>query len=454
MDDSIFKSYDIRGVCPSTINEEMAEKIGMAFVQKFNLKKVAFGIDGRISSPDLEKALTLGATRAGADVTHLGIVSTDMIYFASGAYDFDGLAIVTASHNPKDNNGFKFILKGAVAVSAEEGLFAMRDLIKNGKLQKSDKIGNENSRDIYADYVEKLNSIIDINKIKPLKVVLDAGNGVGYFIGKKVFEKLPIELIPLYGEIDGNFPNHQPSPIEDENIVDIKKKVVEVGADLGLAFDGDGDRVFLIDEKGENLSSTLTTAMIAKRMLDKYPNSKILYNLLCGWIVPETIKANGGTPIITKVGHSLIKAQMRQEDGLFAGEHSGHYYFKDLFYADSGMLAGLVIMELISNDGRPLSEIAAEYDKYYLSGEINTEVKDPAGGEARHGRQEGKITELKEKYADGEQSELDGISVEYPDWRFNVRPSNTESLLRLNVEAKTKEVMEEKRDELLALIRA
>lgn len=444
MDESIFKSYDIRGVYPSTINEEIAEKIGLAFVQNFSLKKVAFGIDGRISSPSLEKALTLGATRAGASVTHLGIVSTDMIYFASGAYDYDGLAIVTASHNPKDNNGFKFILKGAVAVSAEEGLFAMRDLIKSGKLEPNENIGAEDSRDIYADYVTKLNSIIDIGKIKPLKVILDAGNGVGYFIGKKVFEKLPIELIPLYGEIDGNFPNHQPSPIEDENLVDIKKKVVTEKADLGLAFDGDGDRVFLIDEKGESLSSTLTTAMIAKRLLEKHPNSKILYNLLCGWIVPEVVKANGGTPIVTKVGHSLIKAQMRQEDGLFAGEHSGHYYFKDLFYADSGMLAALVIMELISSDGRKLSEIASEYDKYFLSGEINQEIKN----------QKSKIKEIKTIYANGKQSELDGISVEYPDWRFNVRPSNTEPLLRLNVEAKNKELMEEKRDELLKLIRA
>lgn len=443
MDDSIFKSYDVRGIYPDTINEEIAEKIGMAFVQYHNLKKVAIGRDCRLSSETIEKALTQGIIKSGCDVTHLGITSTDMIYFASGAYDFDGAVMVTASHNPKDNNGFKFILKNAVAVSGEEGLYKMRDLIKSGKLSKSDIIGKEHSQYIYDDYVKKLVSIIDKDKIKPLKVVVDAGNGVGGYIFSKVIKDLPIEYIPLYCDMDGNFPNHQPSPIEDENLVDIKKKVLEEKADLGLAFDGDGDRVFCIDEKGENLSSTIITAMIAERMLKKYPNSRILFNLLCGWIVPETIKANGGTPSVTKVGHSLIKAQMRKEDGLFAGEHSGHYYFKDLFYADSGMLASLIIFEILSIEDKSLSEVTAKYEKYYLSGEINTEVKD----------QIGKIKELKEKYAHGDQSELDGISVEYPDWRFNVRPSNTEPLLRLNVEAKTKELMEEKRDELLKLIR-
>jgi len=443
MDDSIFKSYDIRGVYPETVNEEIAEKIGMAFVNQFNLKKVAVGRDGRLSSPQLEKAFTCGVLKAGGDVTHLGLISTDFIYFAAGAYDYDGLAIVTASHNPKENNGFKFVLKGAIAVSGEEGLFKMRDLIENNSLKEADKKGTEDSREIYEEYVKKLNFLVDISKIKPLKVVIDAGNGVAYFIAQKVFKALPIELIPLYGEIDGNFPHHQPSPIEDKNLADIKKKVVEEKADLGLAFDGDGDRVFLIDEKGQNLSSTLMTAMIAKAMLKKHPGSRILYNLLCGWIVPETIEANGGIPSVTKVGHSLIKAQMREEDGLFAGEHSGHYYFKDLYYADSGMLASLVIMELISEDGRSLSAIATEFDKYFLSGEINSEVKD----------QEEKIKELKEKYSDGKQSELDGISVEYSDWRFNVRPSNTEPLLRLNVEAKSKELMAEKRDELLEIIR-
>lgn len=442
--EKIFKSYDIRGIYPQEVNEEIAEKIGMAFVNQFNLKKVALGEDGRISTPQLAEALSKGLRKAGAEVVRLGIVSTDMIYFASAYYDdIDGAINVTASHNPKEYNGFKFILKGAVAVSGEDGLYKMRDLIKEGKLQTAEKEGRESEQEIYNDYVKKLQSLIDVSKLKPLKVVLDAGNGVAGFIFEKVIKGLPIEMIPLYCEIDGNFPHHQPSPIEEKNLEGLKKKVVEEKADLGMAFDGDGDRIFLVDEKGESVSATVMTAMIAKRMLKKQPAARILYNLICGWIVPETIKKYGGVPSITKVGHSLIKAQMRKEDGLFAGEHSGHYYFKDLYYADSGMLASLVMLELISEDGRPLSEIAAEYNKYFLSGEINSEVAD----------QQAKIAEIKEKYPDGNITQLDGLSVEYPDWRFNIRPSNTEPLLRLNVEAKSKELMEQKRDELLGLIR-
>lgn len=443
MDDSIFKAYDIRGIYPETINEEIAKEIGQVFVKHFNLKNVAIGRDGRISSPQLEKAITQGIVSAGADVTHFGLISTDMIYFAAGAYDYDGLLVVTASHNPKDNNGFKMVLKGAIAVSGEEGLYAMRDMIKAGDFSKVAVIGQEKDRDIYQEYVSKLTSLIDVNKIKPLKIVVDAGNCVGGFVFNKLVKDLPIKMAPLYCEIDGNFPNHQPSPIEEKNLVDVKKKVLREGADLGLAFDGDGDRVFLIDEKGEAINATVMTAMIAKRMLDRSPGARILYNVNVGWIVPEIIRKNGGVPSITKVGHSLIKAQMRQEDGLFAGEHSGHYYFKDLYYADSGMLASLVIMELISELNKPLSAIAQEYDIYALSGEINTEVADTTK----------KIAEVKEKYCDGKILELDGLSVEYSDWRFILRPSNTESLLRLNVEAKNKELMEEKRDELLALIK-
>jgi len=445
MDDSIFKSYDVRGIYPETINEEIAEKIGMAFVQHFNLKKVAVGRDGRISSPQLEKAMISGIEKAGADVVKIGIISTDMLYFASAFYeDIDGGVNITASHNPKDNNGFKFILKGAVAVSGEEGGYAMRDLINENKLQIASEAGREEERDIYSDYVKKLQSLIDTAKLKPLKVVLDAGNGVGGYIFEKVISGLPIEYIPLYCEIDGNFPNHQPSPIEVKNLVYLQKKVVEEKADIGLAFDGDGDRVFLIDEKGEAINATIMTAMIAKRMLQRNPGARILYNVNVGWIVPEIIKKMKGIPSITKVGHSLIKAQMRKEDGLFAGEHSGHYFFKELYYADSGMLAVLIILEIKSEEGRKLSEIVKEYDKYSLSGEINTKVADPIA----------KIAEIKEKYSDGQIFELDGLSVEYPDWRFILRPSNTEPLLRLNVEAKTKELMAEKRDELLNMIRA
>jgi len=445
LDEEIFKSYDIRGIYPKTINEELTKKIGLAFVNLFNLKRVGVGRDGRISSKPLEKALIQSIKEAGADTVQFDIISTDMIYFASAYYkDLDGAVIVTASHNPKDNNGFKFILKNAIAVSGEEGLYKMRDLIKKDKLKVADKEGKEFSREIYNDYVRKLLSLIDVEKIKPLKVVVDAGNGVGGFIFEKVIKGLPIKMIPLYCDIDGNFPNHQPSPIEEKNLIDLKKKVTVEKADLGIAFDGDGDRIFLVDEKGQSISATITGAMIIKKMLKKKPGAKILYNLICGWIVPEIIKANGGTSSITKVGHSLIKEQMRKEDGLFTCEHSGHYYFRDLYYADSGMLASLVILNLLSEENRPISKIAAEYNKYYLSGEINYEVDN----------QKQKIAEIKKIYNDGRQSELDGLSVEYRNWRFNIRPSNTEPLLRLNIEAKSKKLMEEKIKEISKLIKS
>jgi len=443
MDPKIFKSYDVRGTYPTSINEEIAEKIGMAFVNNFKLKKAAIGRDGRISSPQIEKAITSGIKKAGADVVKLGIICTDMLYFASAYYDdIDGGANITASHNPKDDNGFKFILKGAVAVSGEKGGYAMRDLIQEGKLEESSKEGKEEERDVYKDYTKKLQSLIDVFKIKPLKVVVDAGNGVGCYIFEKVISGLPIKMVPLYGEIDGNFPNHQPSPIEEKNLVDLQKKVVEEKADLGMTFDGDGDRVYLVDEKGAIINATVMMAMIAKRMLDRKPGARILYNVNVGWIVPEIIKKNGGVSSITPVGHSLIKAQMRKEDGYFAGEHSGHYFFKDLYYADSGMLASLIMLELISIENKTLSEIAKVYDIYSLSGEINSEVADPKA----------KIAEIKKQYSDGKISEMDGLSVEYPDWRFILRPSNTEPLLRLNVEAKSKELMEQKRDKVVALI--
>ncbi len=444
-DSSIFKAYDVRGIYPETVNEEIAEKIGLAFANHFNLKKVLVGRDGRISSPALESALISGIKKAGADVVKAGIISTDMIYFASAFYeDLDGAVIVTASHNPKDHNGFKFILRDAVAVSGEDGGFAMRDLVIENKLKVAETPGAVQEKIIYDDYVQKLQSLIDISKLKPLKVVLDAGNGVGGFIFEKVIEGLPIEYIPLYCDIDGNFSNHQPSPIEEENLADLKKKVVAEKADIGLAFDGDGDRVYLVDEKGNAINASVMTAMIAKVMLEKSPGARILYNVNVGWIVPETIKRYHGIGSITPVGHSLIKAQMRKEDGYFAGEHSGHYFFKDLYYADSGMLASLIICELISKENKPLSEIVKIYDKYFLSGEINTDVADPKA----------KIAEIKEKYADGKILELDGLSVEYADWRFILRPSNTEPLLRLNVEAKTKELMQIRRDELLRLIKS
>ena len=445
IDQSIFKSYDVRGTYPETINEEIVRAIGIAMVNKFNLRKVGVGRDGRISSPVLAKAMIEGITAAGADAFDLGIATTDMTYFASAFYDdIDGAVMITASHNPSEYNGMKAVLKGAVALSGKDGFFDIRDMVANDKYQASEVKGGVTTRDIYADYTQKLLSLVDTKKIKPLKIVIDAGNGVGGFAVAKVFADLPIEIIPLYFEIDGSFPNHQPSPIEEENIADLKKKVVAEKADMGLAFDGDGDRVYLVNELGEGVSATLMSAMIAKEMLREQPGGRILYNVNVGWIVPETVEKYGGISSITPVGHSLIKQQMRKENGLFACEHSGHYFFRDLYFADSGMMASLFVLQIISREDKPLSEILKEFDIYFLSGEINTTVKD----------QQGKIDLIKAKYSDGEQSELDGIKVEYPEWKFVVRGSNTEPLLRMCVEAKTKELMEEKRDELLSIIRA
>lgn len=445
IDKSIFKSYDIRGIYPDTINEEIAKSFGTAFVNKFDLKKVAIGRDGRVSSPSITKATIDGITSAGADVIDFGILTTDMSFISSALYDnIDGTIMVTASHNPGQYNGYKVGLKGAVALSGETGIFDLRDMLANEDYRPSATPGRVEQNEMYQKYQEKLFSIVDTSKIKPLKVVIDAGNGVAGYVLERIFKDLPIEIIPLYFEVDGTFPNHQPSPIEEKNQIDLKAKVIETNADLGLAFDGDGDRVYFVDENGKSIDATISSAMIAKKLLQKYPGGLIIYNVNVGWIVPETVEKYGGKSMIWKVGHSHLKQKMREEDGIFACEHSGHYFFKDLFYADSGILASLVVLELISEENKPISQIAKEFDKYFLSGEINTVVKD----------QKAKIAELKEKYSDGDILEIDGLKVEYPEWKFIVRGSNTEPLLRLNVEAKTKELMEEKRDELLEMIRA
>ncbi|MFA6963238.1 MAG: phosphomannomutase/phosphoglucomutase [Patescibacteria group bacterium] len=444
IDPNIFKSYDVRGVYPETINEEIMHNFGIAFANKYSAKKVAVGYDGRVSTPALKDALFGGLIEAGADVVDLGISTTDMTYVASAYYDdLDGAIMITASHNPSQYNGLKAVKKGAVALSGNDGLFEIRDMIVNDQLETSDAKGKIEKRDIYKVYGDKLISLIDKSALKPLRVVVDAGNGVAGYVIDKIFGDLPIEIIPLYFEIDGTFPNHQPSPIEDKNVVDLKKKVLEEKADLGLAFDGDGDRVYFIDEKGQTITASVILAMVTKSLLEKNPGARILYNVVTSWCVRETIVKYGGVPSITLVGHSLIKTQMRKEDGFFAGEHSGHYFYKNLYYADSGMLTALIVLEMVSVLNQPISELAAEFSIYSDSGEINTEVADPKA----------KIEEIKAKYADGKQFTLDGLSVEYSDWWFSLRSSNTEPLLRLNVEAKSEELMETKRDELLSIIR-
>ncbi|MEI8143793.1 MAG: phosphomannomutase/phosphoglucomutase [Candidatus Berkelbacteria bacterium] len=442
-DTSIFKSYDIRGSYPETINEELVAKIGTAFVNKFKLKSVAIGRDARISSPFLADALKAGITKAGADVIDLGIVSSDMTYFASAFYDdIDGAIMVTASHNPSQYNGLKFCLSDAVAVSAETGLNDIRDMILEDKIKHTEKRGAELSRDIYREYGEKLLAIAELSKKTNLKVAIDAGNGVAGEVITKIFREAPFEISPLYFEADGRFPNHQANPIEEKNNLDLMTKVIEEKADLGIAFDGDGDRAFFIDENGKSINSTIITALIAEYLLTKNPGATIVHNLLCGRIVAETIKKCGGKAIETKVGHSIIKPIMRENQAVFGGEHSGHYFFRDLYFADSGLLASLYVIKILSEMNLPFSQVVTKYEKYFQSGELNFEVENAKEV----------VEKIKDKYKSGEISELDGLSVDFHNWHFNVRSSNTEPLLRLNVEAKTKETMEEKRDEISKII--
>jgi phosphomannomutase len=440
---TIFKAYDVRGIYPGELNEEIASSLGLAFASYLGEGPIVVGRDMRLSSPALAEALIQGIAAGGVDVWEIGLCSTDMVTYVTGARDAAGGVMVTASHNPAEWNGFKFCRRGGEPLSGAVGLDRMAARIAARELQKASSPGRVQTIECRDDYVRHLLSFIDPARIRPLKVVVDGGNGMAGFIIPELFRHLPVRLIPLYLDPDGRFPNHPPSPIEEKNQADCKARVLAEGADLGILFDGDADRVFLVDEQAQGVSGTLLTALIARQMLQKHPGATILYNAVCGRIVPATIAKYGGRSLRTPVGHSLIKAIMRREDALFAGEHSGHYFFRDNYYADSGLIAALVALELISEDGRPLSRILAEYKTHVASGEINSRVADPRA----------KIEELAARYADGRMSDLDGLTVEYDDWWFNVRPSNTEPLLRLNVEAETRERMEASRDELLALIR-
>jgi phosphomannomutase len=440
---ALFKSYDVRGTVPDQLDASVAHSIGLSLANYLAAGPVAVGRDMRLSSPELANALSRGLIEGGARVWDLGLCSTDMVTFAAGKYGLAGGVMVTASHNPPQWNGFKFCERGGYPLSGQHGLNQLLDRILAGQLDRASIPGEVEQRDLIPEYVRHLLTFVDINAIRPLKVVVDAGNGMAGKMFPEVSRHLPIEVIPLYFELDGRFPNHLASPIEPENQEDCRRKVRETGADLGLLFDGDADRVFVTDERGQGLSGTLLTAIVAESMLRRYPGATVLYNVICGRIVPEVIAREGGRGVQTPVGHSLIKAIMRQQDAVFAGEHSGHYFFRDNYSADSGLIAALVVLELVSRAGGPLSAVIAPYDRYAASGELNTRVADAAEQQAR-------ITAIKQRYADGETTTIDGLRVDYPDWWFNVRPSNTEPLLRLNVEADTERRMAEKRDELLA----
>jgi phosphomannomutase len=449
IDESIFKAYDIRGVYPDNLNEDVARDIGRGFVNYLGLSgsRVVVARDMRLSGEALEKAFIEGVTEAGADVLDVGLVSTDALYFAVGHLEEPGGAMVTASHNPKDYNGFKLCREDAIALSGEHGIGQIRDLIVSGKLpEPAEYPGSVEESDIAEDYARHCLSFIDTEGLRPLKIVVDAGNGMAGKMLPPIFEKLPFEYVPMYFELDGSFPNHPPNPIEPENMKDLQERVVAEDADFGAAFDGDADRVFVVDEKGETISGDLLAALVAKNVLEKEPGATILYSAVCSKAFPELVESEGGRPIRTKAGHSIIKPQMREYNAAFGGEHSGHFYFRDNYFADSGIIAMLTVAELIARQEGPLSELLAPIDPYVRSGEINLEVED----------QEATLKEVEEHYEqrdDPKIDHLDGLTVDYGDWWFNLRPSNTEPLLRLNVEASDRETMERERDELLGLIR-
>ena len=441
----IFSAYDIRGIYGDTLTDEVAYRIGRAAAQYLDVPEIAVSRDMRVSSPQLAAALIRGITDQGVNAIDLGMNTTDGLYFAVGKFNFPAGVMITASHNPAQYNGMKFCRAQAAPVSEDTGLSDIRDLAVSGNFAKPAHKGQVTQRDVTEDYVNHVLSFIDISKIKPLKVIIDAGNGMAGMIVPRVFQHLPCELVPLYFELDGSFPHHQASPIEAKNMVDAQNKVREVKADMGAAFDGDADRMFAVDEHGNLVDSSMVIAAVSQSLLRKQPGSTILYNLIVSKSVPALIERLGGHAVRTRVGHSFIKAEMRKRNAIFGGEHSGHFYFRENWFADSGLIAFLILLELVSVENKPLSEILAPLDSGFRSGEINSTVSDVPG----------KLHALEEHFSAGARliDHLDGLTVDHGDWWFNVRPSNTEPLLRLNLEANSRELMEQKRDEVVAFIR-
>ncbi len=439
--EKIFKAYDVRGVYPDEFGEEAAESIGGAFAEFAGADAMLVGRDMRVSSEPMAKAFVDGVNAAGVDAIDLGEVSTDLVYFASGKLGLPG-AMFTASHNPPQYNGIKFCLKGAAPVGQDTGLQDVRRLAEAGPKPAAQR-GSVRSEDMLDAFADHAIGLIDSSVLEPLTVVIDAANGMAGKIAPAVFDRLPMRVVPLFFELDGTFPNHPADPIQPENLKDLQRALLAEKADIGLAFDGDADRVFLVDEKAEPVSGSLTTALVAQRVLARDPGATIVHNVICSRVVPEVIAEGGGKAVRSRVGHSFIKQLMAETDAAFGGEHSGHYYFRDNFRADSGMLAALFVLEAMSREGKPLSELLAPLRRYAASGEINVEVDD----------QQSVIDRIADAYKDGSADRLDGLTVSYEDWWFNVRPSNTEPLLRLNAEAIDEELMKTKRDEIVALMK-
>jgi phosphomannomutase len=443
--EKIFKAYDIRGVVPDEFDEQIAESVGAAFVRLTGAPSIVTVHDMRASSQPLAGAFARGAVSQGADVIESGLGSTDMLYYASGSLGMPG-AMITASHNPAKYNGIKLCREGARPVGAETGLTQLRDAAAQGLPPYHGTPGVIVQRDLLSGYAAHLKKLVDVSAIRPLKVAVDAGNGMAGHTVPKVFEGLPLTLVPLYFELDGTFPNHEANPIDPANLRDLQRAVIDAEADIGLAFDGDADRCFVVDERGHIVSPSVLTALIAVRELAREPGAAVIHNLITSRAVPEIITEHGGTPVRTRVGHSFIKARMAETGAVFGGEHSGHFYFRDFWYADSGMLAALHVLAALGEQQAPLSEILAGYGRYVATGELNSEVPDQA---AATERVRAEFASRPGITADG----LDGLTITGDGWWFNLRPSNTEPLLRLNLEAADEDTMLRLRDEVLGIVR-
>ena len=445
----IFKAYDVRGTYPDQINEDTARAIGAAFVAYLQARRIAVGRDMRLSSPSLAQAFIDGARSQGADVVDYGMIATDMLYFAVARDGHDGGVQVTASHNPKQYNGMKMVRREAFPLSGDAGIGEIRAMVTSGQLPPpAARPGALTTADVLAPYVEHVLGFIDPSVIRPFSVVLDAGSGMGGLVAPALFDRLPCRTTRLCFEVDGRFPNHEANPLLDENRRDITERVIAEGADIGIAWDGDADRCFFIDGSGEFISGDFITALLAEAFLLKDAGATVIYDLRASYAVRDVVAAHGGTSLMNRVGHAFFKKRMRDTNAVFGGEVTGHYYFRDNFFADNGFIPALLILELMSKKGRSLRDLLAPLrERYFISGEINTTL---AGGMAAV---PATLEAIAAAYQDGTQFRLDGLSVEYPDWHFNVRASNTEPLLRLNLEATTPEQMMAKRDEVLGLIR-
>jgi phosphomannomutase len=442
---AIFKAYDVRGTYPDQIDERVARAVGSAFASFAKVSRIVIARDMRPSGVNLCEAFADGARAVGTQVVDLGLASTDFLYFASGHLDAPG-AMFTASHNPAKYNGIKMCLAGAKPIGVESGLVAIEEMTKAFYESPAEgPLASLTSVDLMDAWVKHVHSFVDLASLRPLKIVCDTANGMGGFVAPKVFADLPFEVEILFEELDGTFPNHPADPLNPDNIRDLQRRVLETGADIGLAFDGDADRVFLVDEKAQPVSGSTTTAMVAVAMLKRNPGATILYNLICSKAVPEVIKEAGGVPVRTRVGHSYIKQVMAETNAVFGGEHSGHYYYRDNFRADSGIITALIVLELMGQTGAKLSELSEPLERYADSGEINTHVANPAATVAAV------AAALKEKGVSVD--ELDGITADYGTWWFNLRPSNTEPLLRLNVEAADSQACQQRVQEVLAMIK-